>query len=536
MENPTYAQHTGHSAYPAADAVYNLGHILARNASPCGFPDRTAIIDADQPGGRRITYRELNERSNRCAHALRGLGITKGDRVFVLMSNRPETVEVVYGCLKSGAVYTPANFRLSAEEISFLVEDMEASTLIFDSDFAGTVHSVAGRLSALKLVEVGSRQVEGALDYEDLLEQASMEDPNVDTAPDDTCMILFTAGTTGRPKGVCLTHRSTFFACLSNGISASLTPDDVYLGAPPMFHCGGLTCFQLYMLMIAGTIVLQARWTAKGALDAIKAHGVTYHFGIATQLKFMVQENDWASCVGTLRAVNGGGEPQPAELKQAFINQGITYVSGYGLTETGATGFNWAASSPSDPTLSKASECMGKPPAFVEVKIVDPNGEEVPAGETGEIIIRREPTGAAGYWKRPDDEAKKFRGDWIFTGDLGKSDEEGYYYVLGRTDDMIVSGGENIYPSEIERVIYGHEKVADVVVVRGTHPQWGQTPKAIVVPKPGQTVTEEEIVDLVGAHLASFKKPRKIVIVESVPRSETGKIDKRAIKELYEER
>jgi len=249
----------------------------------------------------------------------------------------------------------------------------------------------------------------------------------------------------------------------------------------------------------------------------------------------MVQVEGWERFVGSLRAVNGGGEPQPAELKHAFIRQGITYVSGYGLTETGATGFNWPASSMDDPTLSKASECMGKPPAFVEVRVVDDLGNDTEPDAYGEIIIRREPTGAAGYWNRPEDEKKKFRGDWIYTGDLGKRDAEGYFYVLGRTDDMIISGGENIYPAEVEKAIFAHEHVADVVVVRGRHPQWGQTPKAIVVPKAGCTLTEQEILDFAAAHLASYKKPRKVVIVDSVPRSETGKIDRKAIRKMYEE-
>jgi len=535
MENEASVKHEGASAYPARGTVYNLGNILARNAAPSGFPFRTAVIDADSPDGRRISYRELNERANRFAHSLQSFGIGSGDRVFVLMPNRPETLEVIFGCMKIGAVYTPANFRFSVEEIAFLIEDMQARILVVDTAFAEVAGAVASNFEDLRVVEVGGSACEGAEAYESLLANAAAADPGCETAPDETCMILFTAGTTGRPKGVRLTHRSTFFACLSNGISASLTPNDVYLGAPPMFHAGGLTCFQLYMLMIAGMIVLQSRWTAQEALEAIKRFGVTYHFGIATQLKLMVQVEGWEAYAGSLRAVNGGGEPQPSDLKQAFIREGITYVSGYGLTETGATGFNWPASSPDDPTLSKASECMGKPPAFVEVKIVDSGGEEVPPETPGEIIIRREPTGAAGYWHRPEDEAKKFRGDWIFTGDLGKLDQDGYFYVLGRTDDMIVSGGENIYPSEIERVIFAHEKVADVVVVRGKHPQWGQTPKAIVVPRPGETITEEEILEQVSAHLAAFKKPRKIVIVDSVPRSETGKIDKKAIKELYEE-
>lgn len=519
------------SSYPSEGSVYNLGKILARNASPSGFPNHVAVIDA----GRKITYRELNDRATRFAHVLSGLGAQKGDRIFVLLPNRVETLEVLFGCLKIGAVFAPANFRLSAEEIGFLVDDVDAGILVFDTDYGDTAREVAAGRPDLRTIEIGDAPADGVAQYERLLANAEATEPSSPTAPDETCMILFTAGTTGRPKGVKLTHRSTFFACLSNGISASLSRDDIYLGAPPMFHAGGLTCFQLYMLVICGTIILQKRWTPQEALELIRRHGVTYHFGIATQLKMLIGVEGWETYVESLRAVNGGGEPQPAELKQAFIRRGITYVSGYGLTETGATGFNWPASSPEDPTLSKASECMGKPPAFVEVKIVDQDGAEVSPGEPGEITIRREPTGAAGYWNRPDDEARKFRGDWIFTGDLGKVDAEGYFYVLGRTDDMILSGGENIYPAEIERVIFAHAKVADVVVVRGRHFQWGQTPKAIVVPKHGCTLTEQEILDHVGAHLASFKKPRKIVIVDSVPRSETGKIDKKAVRDLYEE-
>ncbi|MEW5826901.1 MAG: AMP-binding protein [Candidatus Bipolaricaulota bacterium] len=523
------------SAYPTAGSAYNLGQLLCRNASTSGFPDRVAILDASGRGDGRVTYRTLNARAARCANALALRGVRKGDRVFVLLPNRVETLEVLFGCLKLGAVFTPANFRFAGEEISFLVGDMGAKVLVFDSEFGDKIREVSAAHPDVGLVEVGGRGIDAAEGYEDLLARASDAEPGAETSPDETCMILFTAGTTGRPKGVTLTYRSTFFACLSNGLSAALTRDDVYLGAPPMFHAGGLTCFQLYMLMIGGTIVVQTRWGAKEALELIRRHGVTYHFGIATQLKMMLQVEGWETYVGSLRAVNGGGEPQPAELKHAFIRQGITYVSGYGLTETGATGFNWPASSPDDPTLSKASECMGKPPAFVEVRVVDEEGRDTAADELGEIIIRREPTGAAGYWNRPADEAKKFRGDWIFTGDLGKRDAEGYFYVLGRTDDMIISGGENIYPAEVEKAIFGHPKVADVVVVRGRHAQWGQTPKAVVVPKPGCTLTEDEISEYAAAHLASYKKPRRVVIVDSVPRSETGKIDRKAIRQRYEE-
>lgn len=523
------------TAYPAPDAVYNLGHVLARNAGWSGFPDRTAVIDAAPEGERRISYRELNRRSDQCARALSSLGVAKGDRVFVLLPNRVETLEVLFGCVKIGAVFTPANFRFSAEEISFLVEDVGAGVLVFDSEYGEKVREILPGRPGLRTVEIGRQTVSGSVGYEGLLDGMPASPVACPTAPAELAMILFTAGSTGRPKGVKLTHRSTFFACLANGISAGMTRDDVYLGAPPMFHAGGLTCFQLYMLMINGTVVLQRRWTPQEALALIKRYKVTYHFGIATQLKMLVQVNGWETHVRSLRAVNGGGEPQPVELKRAFINQGIAYYNGYGLTETGATGLNWPASSPDDPLMSKASECMGKAPAFVEVKVVDGNGNEVAPETIGEIIVRREPTGAAGYWNRPEEEAKKFRGEWIFTGDLGKVDADGYFYVLGRTDDMIISGGENIYPAEIERAIYAHPKVADAVVVRGKHPQWGQTPKAIVVPKHGETLTADEILEHVSVHLAPFKKPRQLVIVDSLPRSETGKIDRKAVKDLYGE-
>jgi fatty-acyl-CoA synthase len=524
------------SAYPIYGAVYNIANVVARNASLSGIGNKVAVIDAGKEEETKYTYVQLNSRVNRLAHAFIKQGIEKGDRVFVLMPNRIEILETLLACLKIGAIYTPANFRLSGEEIRFMVKDTKPKILMFDSDYNALVSEIFGnKLKRIPLVEVGAHKFSSAQYYPDFIKHMSENEPGIATKPDEIAVMIFTAGTTGRPKGVKLTHRSTFFANISNGISVGLTRDDVYLGAPPMFHSGGITCFQLYMLMVNGTIILQNQWSPKESLELIKKHGVTFYFGIATQLKMTVQVDGWETYVGSLKMVNGGGEPQPAELKKAFIDRGIKYVSGYGLTETGATGFNWSAVTMDDPTLSRASECMGKSPPFVEAKIVDDNGNEVKAEEIGEIIIRREPTGAAGYWNRPEEEEKKFRGDWIFTGDIGKFDEDGFFYVLGRKDDMIISGGENIYPAEIERAIFGYPKVADVIVVRGKHPQWGQTPKAIVVPKAGETITGEEISEHVAKILGSFKKPRKIVFVDSVPKSATGKVDKKKIKELYEE-
>ncbi len=514
------------SAYPANGSVYNVAKVIARNAEV--VPDKTAVIDAGK--GRVFTYEELNSETNKLANALLSY-VGKGDRVFVLMQNGIETLEIILACLKIGAVYTPANFRLSDSEIEFLINDVKPKVLIYDAAFSSKVEKVKG----VQLIEVSERPSEPKAESFYELMDSEDDEPEIETKPDDLSMILFTAGTTGRPKGVKHTYRSIFFASLANHIAAELTPDDVYYGAPPMFHAGGITCFQLSTLMFQGTTVLKDRWEAKESLEIIKKYGVTFLFGIATQFKMMIQVDGWENYVQSLRAVCGGGEPQPKELREAFIKLGIKYLGGYGLTETGATGVCGPAVGDGHPILEKGIECVGLPPPFVEVKIVDEKGNEVERGKIGEIVVRQEPTGAAGYWNRSEDEKKKFRDGWIFTGDIGMIDGDGYIYVMGRVDDMIISGGENIYPAEIEEAIYSHPKVADVVVVRGKHEVWGQTPKAIVVPRRGESLTPEEIQEHVARILGSFKKPRKVVIVDELPKAETGKIDKRKVKELYEE-
>jgi fatty-acyl-CoA synthase len=526
------------SAYPAYDSVFNVANVIAKNATLSGLSDKVAVIEVSGKGrDRKFTYAQLNLRVNRLANALKRAGVRKGDRVFVLLPNRIEIMDALLACLKMGAIYTPANFRLSAEEIRFMIKDMDAKILIYDSEYAAMMSEViSGDIYPLTLVEVGGAKVKGSRSYDDFVKGASAREPGIISKPGEIAVIIFTAGTTGRPKGVKLSHKCMFFANLANGTSVALNRDDVYLGAPPMFHAGGVTCFNMYMLMVNGTIIMLQNWTPQSSLEVIKKYGVTFFFGIATQLKMAIQVPGWEKYVKSLRMVNGGGEPQPAELKQAFINRGIIYVSGYGLSETGATGLNWYAKTMDDPTLSRASECMGKPPTFVEVKVVDDADREVKAEEVGQIIIRREPTGASGYWHRPEEEPKKFRGDWIYTGDLGKYDEDGFFYVLGRVDDMIISGGENIYPAEIERAIFGYPGVADVVVVKGKHPQWGQTPKAVIQMKPGAKAGEAEITEHVTKVLGAFKKPRKVVFVDDMPRAATGKVDKKRIKEMYEEK
>lgn len=526
------------SSYPGYDSIFNIANVVGKNATLSGLSDKIAVIDVKGNGrDRKFTYRQLNQRVNRLANALRRSGITKGDRVFVLMPNRVEILDVLLASMKIGAIYTPANFRLSAEEIRFMIKDVGAKIVFYDTEFSSLVSKVFSKdIELVPLIEIGGSSVKIAISYELFTKGAPAREPGVRTKPAEVAVMLFTAGTTGRPKGVKLSYKCMFFANLANGTSVALNRDDVYLGAPPMFHAGGVTCFNMYTLMVNGTIIMQNQWTPEVSLKLIKKYGVTFFFGIATQLKMLIQVPGWEKYVKTLRMVNGGGEPQPAELKKAFMARGISYVSGYGLTETGATGLNWYATSMDDPTLSRASECIGKPTTFLEVKVVDENGKEVKAEEIGELIIRREPTGAMGYWNRPEEEPKKFRGNWIYTGDLGKYDEDGFFYVLGRVDDMIISGGENIYPSEIERAIFSLSQVADVVVVKGKHPQWGQTPKAVILLKPGQKLTEEKVTEQVVNVLGAFKKPRKIVFVQDMPRAATGKVDKKKIKDMYEEK
>ena len=298
------------TVYPGAGSVYNIANIVARNATLSGLPDRIAVIDTNKEGNGKFSYSQLNSRVNKLAHALLISDIQKEDRVFVLLPNKIETLETILACLKIGAIYTPANSRLSSEEIRFLIDDTEPKILIYDSDYSEKVSEVLReRSKPVSLIELGAHKLSAAKDYYDFVRDMPDGEPGIITESEEVCMILFTAGTTGRPKGVKFTHRGTFFASLVMGLSASLTRDDVYLTGSPMFHAGGLTCFLLYVPMVNGTIVLQSRWSPEEALELIKEYRVTYYFGIATQLKMMTQVEGWEDYMDSVRAVNGGGEP-----------------------------------------------------------------------------------------------------------------------------------------------------------------------------------------------------------------------------------
>ena len=251
------------SAYPAYDSVFNVANVIAKNATLSGLSDKVAVIEVSGKGrDRKFTYAQLNLRVNRLANALKRAGVRNGDRVFVLLPNRIEIIDALLACLKMGAIYTPANFRLSAEEIRFMIKDMDAKILIYDSEYAAMMSEViSGDIYPLTLVEVGGAKVKGSRSYDDFVKGASAREPGIISKPGEIAVIIFTAGTTGRPKGVKLSHKCMFFANLANGTSVALNRDDVYLGAPPMFHAGGVTCFNMYMLMVNGTIIMLQKWT-----------------------------------------------------------------------------------------------------------------------------------------------------------------------------------------------------------------------------------------------------------------------------------
>lgn len=517
------------SIYNYEKSVYNIAKIILRNASLCGFPQKIAVINGDEE--KEFSYLQLAERVKKVSTLLYNTGIKKGDRVVTLLQNSFDTISIFLGCLNSGVIYTPLNYRLSQQEIEFLIEDYQPKLVITEPQFVEKLKNIVSHITIFELNKEPSFSANKS--FYQLIEQTQPQEVIVETSPDDVCCILSTAGTTGRPKGVKLSYRNIFFAVISHGISAGVSFEDIFFSTGVLFHSGGLA--HLFPLIIGGTIVLLSKWEPKKALELINRYKVSQFWTITTQLKQIIDHPRWEEYVKSVKLVLVGGEAQPMELRKKFTSIGIKYAAAYGLTETAASGIIGPPVDNDHPILKKDSTCIGLPERFLEVKIITEDGKEAGVNEVGEIVIRKEPVGCLGYWNRPEEEKTKFRDGWIFTGDMGKYDEEGYFYVLGRKDDMIKSGGENIYPQEIERVIYSHPKVADVVVVRGKHPVWGQTPKAVIVVKQGETLTEEEIVEYVKQHLASFKKPGKIVFVDSLPLSSTGKVDRKKVKQLYEE-
>jgi long-chain acyl-CoA synthetase len=490
----------------------NLASSLTGTVRLCG--DRPAL----RLGAATTTYRELDGASARVAGLLRERGLEPGDRVGVMLPNTPEFALVYYGVLRAGGVVVPMNPLLKAREVAYYLGDSGARLVFAWHGFADEASAGAKRAEAEALV------VDPATFGEALASSRPAREV-AERADDDTAVILYTSGTTGRPKGAELTHAN--LARNTEVVRTDLerlTAEDVIFGGLPLFHSFGQTCTLNAAVVSGACLSLLPRFDPARALQILAGHHVTVFAAVPTMYAALLHHPDRAAYdVSALRLCISGGAAMPVEVLRAFEEAfGCLVLEGYGLSETSpVASFN-------HPDSERKPGSIGTPIRGVEMRVVDEQGAEVPRGQVGEIAIRGHNV-MKGYWRRPEETAKAIPDGWFRTGDIGRVDEDGYFAVVDRKKDLIIRGGYNVYPREVEEVLYEHQAVAEAAVIGLPHPELGEEVGAAVVLKPGAGATAEELRAHVKAQVAAYKYPRKVWIVEELPKTATGKILKREI-------
>jgi fatty-acyl-CoA synthase len=487
-------------------------------------PDKPAVIDL--ASGRRLSYAQFDARISRLATHLRDrLEIARGDRVAVLALNTSDTLEVQFACGRLGAVFLPLNTRLTVPELQFIVGDAAPKLMIHDAELAEAALTVA-RLcnvrSALLLGPDGS--------YEAAIASAKPLDQAEVVTLDDISTIMYTSGTTGQPKGAIITHGMTFWNCVNLGGPAYISPSSVLLTVLPLFHTGGLNCYTNPVLHAGGTVLIMRAFDPGLALQLISdpSHRINVFFGVPSIYQFMAQHPAFATSDFSRLVIGGvGGAPMPVPLLKVWEARGVALQQGYGMTET----------SPAVLTLDREDAVRkagssGKPVLHTEVRIVRPDGSDADVGELGELWVKG-PNVTPGYWNRPDADASSFTDGWLHTGDAARIDDEGFYTIVDRWKDMYISGGENVYPAEVENVLHQLAAIAEAAVIGIPSEQWGEVGMAIIAVKQGHSITEAEINAHCEANLARFKRPRAIKFVDALPRNATGKIHKPTLRENF---
>lgn len=482
--------------------------------------------------GRTFNNVEFNERVNRLANALPSLGVRRGDRVAALFPNISEFLELLYAAGKLGVIMVPLNFRLAVPELAYILDDCGARVLIYSSDFAFQAAELKNLSSGVEhYIAVGPGN-EGDADYEEWVSSFPATEPEVaeEVTLDDPLFIMYTSGTTGRPKGAVLTHGNTQWNSIHGILLYEICDKDINLVCAPLFHIGGLSAAATPTIYSGGSCVLTRFFNPDQVLDYVEQYRITTMFGIPIMFLLMSMSPKFETAdLSSIRGMIAGGAPCPVPLIEKYQEKGVQFAQGYGLTETAPA----VSALGEEDALSKRGSA-GLPCFHVEIKIFDIDDNELPQGEMGEIVVRG-PNVFTGYWNMPEETEQALRHGWFHTGDMGRIDEEGYLYILDRKKDMIISGGENIYPAEVEDCIHAHPKVADVGVIGMHDTKWGEAPLALVVTAPGEELTEEEVIEFCQGKLARYKTPKKVIFVEELPRTPTGKILKKDLRAQYVE-
>jgi fatty-acyl-CoA synthase len=489
---------------------------------------KTALIYRDA----KISYGELADRADRLANALQDRGVQRGDRVAYLGDNDPSFLETFFAAGTLGAIFVPLNTRLAPPEIRFALEDSGSVVLISAQPLDALAVSGAEGTPVRHRLVVGEGDAEiseGAEAYAQVLSASSPDRIDAPVALDDTAIILYTSGTTGRPKGAMLSHGNITWNSYNVLVDYDVVSTDVALVISPMFHVASLGMAVLPVLLKGGTLLLEPGFVPGRALSLIGKYSATMISGVPTTYQMLAEHEAWESSdISSLKKLTCGGSAVPVRVMEAYESRGLAFSGGYGMTETAPGATSMQPSRSRDKMGS-----VGLPHFFTDVRIADPLGEIQGPHTVGEIQVQG-PNVIREYWNRPDAAADSFAdGEWFRSGDMGYADEEGFVYISDRLKDMIISGGENIYPAEVEQIICELEGVGGVAVIGVSDEKWGEVPRAVITLRAGYIVTENDVQSHLDGRVARYKIPKSVVIVDDLPRTASGKIRKAALRQLY---
>jgi fatty-acyl-CoA synthase len=515
---------------------WNVGTIVEKRADMS--PDKPAIIFEDEP----VTYQELNERVNRAAHFLRRSGIRNGDRVSVVLLNCVEFLEVYFACAKLGAILVPLNHRLVGPELEYQLNDCGARMVMFHDAFVDNLNRIRGglKVESDKFVYLASGSPSGngsefpgcptwAGNYHELTSDQPVNEPVPENpVPFDAPLaIVYTSGVTGNPKGAVLTHEQTFFKNFQIAFYTEAQAGDVFVAQMPLFHSGGLFIVATPSLCVGMTMVMRRGFNPAEFATDIERYRGTIVFALTTMWRMILETGKLDETdVSSVRCVLGGGERTPPSLFEDLAKRGLHMRQGFGQTENSAMMMMPAED------IHRKMGSIGKPGFFTDVWIKGSNGKRAAPGEIGEIVAKG-PTVMNGYWNLPEATAKALVDGVLHTGDLGYMDEEGYFYIVDRAKDMYRSGGENVYPAEVEKILAGHPRISNVAIIGVPDEKWGETGMAFIVAVQEETVAEEEVLEYLEGKVAKFKYPKHIRFMDALPLTPTMKVKKAVLKERF---
>jgi fatty-acyl-CoA synthase len=502
----------------------DLSDLIARNAD--FTPDKTAIRFA----GRTLSYAAFHDRIVKTARALKSeLGVGRGDRVAILAANHADYLVTLYACARLGAMLVTLNWRLAVPEQLYILSDSGAKVLVVDKEFSAVVAQLAHQLPDIKVVGLDYTP-DGALSFDDLLAAGSGDGRNPHTDTSNPLLLVYTSGTTGRPKGAVLRQEALVWNAMMSQHAHDMRSDDHILTVLPMFHVGGLNIQTTPALQLGATVTIHTRFAPDATLQSIAQDKPTLIVVVPAVMQALTQHPLWEKTdLSSIRAIAAGSSLIPVPLIKAFMDRGVPVLQVYGSTETGPIAIYTRVGG----DLSRMTS-TGLPGLHCEARVVDNDEREVPPGATGEVVVRG-PNVLYEYWGNSRATAEALHDGWYHTGDIGTRDADGYFYIHDRKKNMIISGGENIYPAEVERVLHDHPCIAEAAVIGRPDPKWQEVPVAYIVCRKDMTIGADEVKDFVGQHLARFKIPREIVFVESLPRTALGKVQHFMLREQSEQ-